>query len=480
MSTTQNLGRVRGASSYYSSATSATSIAQSSLTPAIAPLAGDTVLFPNGDVRVVASISNGTVTCGSVVTNLKGAKGDNGDKGDTGEGANPNLLINSNFFINQRAGYYAPAGIDVYPTAMTDNPIAKLATTTQTLVESNTVRKASGCTVKETFTSTSHTLWQYPTPNQKSSITLYANGTVVTSFDYDTSSKTISAIMPFGAVYEVVYTASTNGTTPTEAYFKTSDCIGGYTISNKYTVDRWILYTSGNSTVKAEYGGGITVTSGGNNTDIAQLLENGALFLGGKTVTLSVNTTIGGSTATTAKTTTLSSAGTSASANLPSSAGQIFVEWTSGGVYKVWLRVYANKTVRFNWAKLEINSAATPYSPPVPAEEFPKCQRFYQRISNKEGSPNIAGGIATGSIVYFVIPLRMSLRAYPTYESSRIDIYAGVAGGSIAITASSITSITEQRDIVTLSTSASTTQGNYYHLRIRYAGSYIAFDAELY
>lgn len=83
---TQNLGRVQGVSFYYSSATSGTSVALSSITPtSLKPLAGDRILFSNGDVREVTAVSASTATCGAVLTSLKGLKGDKGDKGDTGE-----------------------------------------------------------------------------------------------------------------------------------------------------------------------------------------------------------------------------------------------------------------------------------------------------------------------------------------------------------------------------------------------------------
>lgn len=82
---TQNLGRVQGVSFYYSSATSGTSVALSSITPtSLKPLAGDRILFSNGDVREVTAVSTTTATCGDVLTNLKGVKGDKGDKGDKG------------------------------------------------------------------------------------------------------------------------------------------------------------------------------------------------------------------------------------------------------------------------------------------------------------------------------------------------------------------------------------------------------------
>ena len=75
-----NLGRVQGGGFFYSSATSGTSITKSTLSPSgLVPLVGDSVVFPNGDVRKVTSVSGDTVTCGGTVTSFKGPQGDTGE-----------------------------------------------------------------------------------------------------------------------------------------------------------------------------------------------------------------------------------------------------------------------------------------------------------------------------------------------------------------------------------------------------------------
>ena len=74
-----NLGRVQGGGIFYSTASSGTSIAKSTLTPTgLAPLVGDCVVFPNGDLRKITAVSGTNVTCGNVAANFKGDKGDTG------------------------------------------------------------------------------------------------------------------------------------------------------------------------------------------------------------------------------------------------------------------------------------------------------------------------------------------------------------------------------------------------------------------
>lgn len=76
---TVNLGRVQGGGIFYSTASSGTRIAKSTLTPTgLVPLVGDCVVFPNGDLRKITAVSGDNITCGSVAANFKGDKGDTG------------------------------------------------------------------------------------------------------------------------------------------------------------------------------------------------------------------------------------------------------------------------------------------------------------------------------------------------------------------------------------------------------------------
>lgn len=82
---TTNLGRVQGAGFFYTTASSGTSIALSTITPtSIKPLVGDCIIFPNGDVRKITAISASAATCGAVLTSLKGATGATGPEGPQG------------------------------------------------------------------------------------------------------------------------------------------------------------------------------------------------------------------------------------------------------------------------------------------------------------------------------------------------------------------------------------------------------------
>lgn len=80
-----NFGRVQGAGFFNSSAASGTNIALASISPAnIRPLAGDLVVFSNGDIRKVTVIEGNSVVCGEVLFNLKGQPGTPGASGTSG------------------------------------------------------------------------------------------------------------------------------------------------------------------------------------------------------------------------------------------------------------------------------------------------------------------------------------------------------------------------------------------------------------
>lgn len=95
-----NLGRVQGAGVFYSSAASGTSVELSTVTPtSVKPLSGDTIVFSNGDLRTVTGISGTTITCGSVIANIKGPKGDTSDPEYTGTFELPGFQSSANDII---------------------------------------------------------------------------------------------------------------------------------------------------------------------------------------------------------------------------------------------------------------------------------------------------------------------------------------------------------------------------------------------
>ena len=144
-----------------------------------------------------------------------------------------------------------------------------------------------------------------------------------------------------------------------------------------------------------------------------------------------------------------------------------------------------NSDVVFEWAKLEIGSVATEFSPPSIAEELPKCQRYYQRFAQGAGGyglPIISAGYASSTTsIVFPIALACSMRNTPTVTYS--EIYYRVSGKSNNNLVNTINSPVDYAAkgasvAITVAGASGLTLGQSAVLQIR-AGGYIEFDAEL-
>ena len=83
-------------------------------------------------------------------------------------------------------------------------------------------------------------------------------------------------------------------------------------------------------------------------------------------------------------------------------------------------------SVKLDWAKLELGSAATPFVPPDPATELAKCQRYFIRLKNAFGW--IGSGFTNKTLARCVIPLPTTMRISPTVTLNG-KIYANTPTG---------------------------------------------------
>ena len=186
-----------------------------------------------------------------------------------------------------------------------------------------------------------------------------------------------------------------------------------------YGVDRWLFATG--TTAEIQESGELKLTRTEAGNCCLQRIEDWKKLVG-KTVTLSVKFSqiTAGSvkcnlyTGTTFTGTTVSTSGSvsTVTVNIPTDAT------------KVECFIYANSACEVvpEYAKLEIGSVATPFVPPLTAEELLKCQRY--------GLPLASGPVRYPStqistfIIDFTIPTPVSLRTPPTLsDTANIVVY---------------------------------------------------------
>lgn len=157
--------------------------------------------------------------------------------------------------------------------------------------------------------------------------------------------------------------------------------------TTQYTVDRWKIFHNANisaTTITPQSNGGVVVsitqTTGGNYNVFAQDVEN-YIPLRGKTLTLTMKLSsvsgtfkIGGFEGTdTFRTDEITEDGTyTLTFTMGANASRLLVFLTTSAA--------ATHTCTIDYAKLELGSVATTFTPPDPATELAKCQRYFYRI----------------------------------------------------------------------------------------------------
>lgn len=248
-----------------------------------------------------------------------------------------------------------------------------------------------------------------------------------------------------------------------------------------YGVDRW-KGISGIITATPVTNGIQLLSSGASNSYIKQIIEEN---LAGKTVTAScklsaINSGEGGRLAVYYSTNgtswtlingmTIATVGISTlTATIPSNALYVSVD----------VGVRPSSDVVFEWAKLEIGSVATEFSPPSIAEELPKCYRYYKKITNLQSQNYFAFGMTYGDGAGARMIVENTFRANPTITTT--GAFAIVANGAIkTVSAIAMQSFNSTNIVVKFTLNSALTEGLCGYLQSNNsAGAYIAFDAEL-
>lgn len=158
-------------------------------------------------------------------------------------------------------------------------------------------------------------------------------------------------------------------------------------VGTVYSVDRW---RNSYGTLELQSNGEIKHTSSNTWQGVAQYIENPSR-LAGKTVTISAMGRVEGATAfriylyyqigDNARVTVCQASTTSTTNTIISASGTLPEDITDNDkLYFILYNATANTSFYCKWAKLEIGSVATEFSPPSIAEELAKCQRYYENV----------------------------------------------------------------------------------------------------
>ena len=193
----------------------------------------------------------------------------------------------------------------------------------------------------------------------------------------------------------------------------------GYT----YFVDRWFAWGGNPFTFDVSTKTLTPNTSNTNNSLLSQWIEDVSGILG-KTITYSVSTNGTIYSKTLNIPTTLSN--NVSLGELPTSFGKLRV-WYNNNRLRFDIIDSSNQSIVLNYAKVEIGSVATSFSPRPYAEELAMCQRYYQNIETQIARASIysAGGIS------FYVPLPVTLRTVPTLVLASGCGIQSITGGQI-------------------------------------------------
>ena len=195
-----------------------------------------------------------------------------------------------------------------------------------------------------------------------------------------------------------------------------------------YCIDRWYLYKTSTATTSGTLAignGCVMITSGGTSFDayFKQFIENGDILLG-QDVTLSVMVKEITGTWGCGQQVNVADVTTPLRANLSLGLNVLKGIWygpddstaAQNAIY--FFNRDSNSSISIEWAKLEIGSVATPFTPPDPATELAKCQRYFHRLGGN-GRYFRLYGIAYGShSLRFPYNLPVEMRTTPTLTCS--------------------------------------------------------------
>lgn len=229
-----------------------------------------------------------------------------------------------------------------------------------------------------------------------------------------------------------------------------------YTENGKYTVDRW-KQSVGTISVFPNY---LTLSVASEITQYFETIPFADQIL---TVTININGT--------KYTKSFTFSATNGYTVIQLFANGWRVAYSGTSKYFRISNVSGNANDQLIWVKLEIGDTATGYTPPLIAEELPKCQRYYQ-ILRTHGNTSAGGGSTT---LYFGLNLIQTMRQWYTVTATALP---SIRGKGTAETISSITPNVLYNNLLLCTVTTPTTKT--LHETYVLVNGTVTIDAEIY
>ncbi len=261
--------------------------------------------------------------------------------------------------------------------------------------------------------------------------------------------------------------------------------------TNVYTVDRWKVRS--NNTCIVEEGGIIVRNNADSALQLYQYIDRSFKDLAGKRLTMSVKIANDETVRSVSGTVPLvAPTDSSYIMHIVLENGFTLGMWYSTEVKRVVYQIIKSKStngesIKIEWAKCEMGAALTPFTPPDPATELLKCQRYYQQLGRMMahiGSGFISGNTNDKNAV-IICPLRPMRIVSPTIilrGTMYINTYKHQGASAIPSTAFTSSAGCSQNALilpVAVTTDDVGVLGQGATLQFRDADSYIGVSADL-
>lgn len=209
-----------------------------------------------------------------------------------------------------------------------------------------------------------------------------------------------------------------------------------------YTADRWRLSANNETNLTFDLSTMTLSNTGSSVGYLVQMIENPD-YLWGKTITISAKVDgVIKSLTLTLPSKPSSSGGVSSQLTLVSGKCNLRLFYYSGSTNAIGFTfdIFANSSVTLEYAKLEIGSVATAFSPRLYAEELALCQRYYWKTTSTIMTYPAYSLTATTVRSILFMPVQLRVNPTITINGTISDGYFGANGKLSYITDLTVTS----------------------------------------